>query len=153
MDGGREVGVAAPADAAARHDRPRARRIQVGDQRAGVQVGDDGSLRHFENEVRAVLAEHILAAAVPAALGLVPVPIAEVQQRRQVRIHDEDDAAAASPVAAVRPAARHELLLAERDHPVAAAARLRLDFDFVHKHGLPTSLPRRFPCVTENGVL
>jgi hypothetical protein len=45
-----------------------------------------------------------------------------VHQRREVPVRDEHDVAAAPAVAAVGPAARHELLAAEADAPVAAVA-------------------------------
>ena len=53
--------------------------------------------------------------------------VAVVEQRREIAVGDEHDVAAAPAVAAVGPAARHELLAAEADAAVAAVAGSDVD--------------------------
>src|SRR5581483_1913002 len=132
-NGGDKVGVAAPADPAARHDEAGVRGIQVGKLLAGVGVVDDGALGHFQHQVGPVLAEHIFAAAVAAALGLVFALVVEIQQRGEVRVYLQEDAAAVPAVAAIGAAVGHLLLAAKGDHAVAAVARLHLNLGFIYK--------------------
>ena len=60
---------------------------------------------------------------------------AEVDEGVEVRAGDEVDRAAVAAVAAVRAAARDELLAAEAHAAAAAVARRDVDVDFVDEHG------------------
>jgi hypothetical protein len=87
---------------------------------------------------------------VPAlALTVLAAARAEVAapaQRGEVaalRVADQDDVAAASPVAAVRPAPRDVRLAAEADHAVAAAPALHVDLRSVEEHAAKLDGPRR----------
>src|SRR5690606_34730526 len=121
---GGEVDVALPAGAAARGDEAGARRVEIGQALAGVGVEHHGADRHAEHEVLAAAAVLILVAAVLAARRLVVAPVLEVEQRAELRVGDQDDAAAVTAVAAGRAAARHVRLAAEGDAAVAAVAGL-----------------------------
>jgi hypothetical protein len=87
-----------------------------------------------EHEILAVLAEAVLARTVSAARRLVAPLIAEVEQRRQVWVDLEDDAAAPTAVASVGAAIRHILLCSEGRRAVPAVACLRFDFHLIDKH-------------------
>jgi hypothetical protein len=58
----------------------------------------------------------------------------EVDERVSGGSGDDEDGAAAAAVAAVRTAARDELLAPEAQTAVAAGARLNVDIYFVDKH-------------------
>src|SRR4029079_4637419 len=62
------------------------------------------------------------------------VLVAEVAERRLARFDSDVDRAAATAVAAVRPAARNVRFLAERGRAVAARAGLDEDLDAVEEH-------------------
>ena len=98
---------------------------------SGFLVADDRAARHADDEVRAVLALAALAAARLAGRRDILFLVAEVQKRRQIVIHLEDDRAAAAAVAAVRTALRNELLAAEASGTIAAFAALNFDIGFV----------------------
>jgi hypothetical protein len=55
----------------------------------------------------------------------------QVEQRRQLRIGDEDDVPASTAVAAVGTALRHVRLATKRDGPGAAVAAAQVDLDLV----------------------
>src|SRR5690606_25515022 len=74
--------------------------------------------------------------AVDAALGLEVLLVAEVDQGIQPVHRLDQDVAAASAVAAVRPAELDELLAPERHAAVPARARLDIDLGLVEEfHG------------------
>src|SRR5690606_37060011 len=107
---GLEVQVAQPALAAARHHHLLAILVEVGDEFAGLVVGDDGTHRLAQHDVVATLAEAVRATAVLPALGAEVAREAVVDQRVEVAIGLGIHAAATPAIAAVRPATRHELL-------------------------------------------
>ena len=131
--GGGELAVAAPAAAAARHQRALAGLGQV-PAVAELRVLDHGPRRHPNHEgLRrgAVLARTL---PVAAALGLEVRAAAKGGQVAQRGIADDDHVAAAPAVAAVGPALGHVRLAPERDDPVAARARAHVDLGPVVEH-------------------
>ena len=69
----------------------------------------------------------------------------EIEEGVEIGVGDEVDVAAGTAVAAVRSAARHELLAAEAQRAFAAMARRDVDLDFVYKHWRSAPpLQRRF---------
>ena len=100
--------------------------------RSGMHRRADGN-RHVE--VVAVAAVAVRALAVPAALGRELRVEAEVDEGVAVGIRDEVDRAAGAAVAAVRPAARHELLATEAERAAPAVPGLHVDVGFVNEHG------------------
>ena len=108
---------------------------EVGDQ---VPVGVEHLCadRDVELDVGAVGAVLARAAARLAAARAEARLRAEPREIAPVGVGDQDHVAAAAAVAAVRAAARHELLPAEADRAVAAAARLDLDAGAVCQHGV-----------------
>ena len=103
---------------------------------SGFLVADDRAARHADDEVRAVLALAALAAARLAGRRDILFLVAEVQERRQIVIHLEDDRAAAAAVAAVRAARRDILFAVEADLAVAALAGNDLDLCNINKHSV-----------------
>ena len=75
-------------------------------------------------EVGARRSGHVLARAAAAALGAKPALHAEIGERIDALARDEIDATAVAAVAAVRAAARNELLAAKADAAAAAGAGL-----------------------------
>ncbi len=100
---------------------------EVGDQLAGVGVGDHRADRHAQHDVVGALAVLVGAAPVFAALRAMDAREAVVDQRVDVAVGDRVDAAAAAAVAAVGAAARHVFLAPERRRAVAAVAGDDLD--------------------------
>ena len=86
---------------------------QVG-QHLAVGVLDDGAVGHRQDQVVAVGAAAVAALAGLAAGGLPVRGVVVVEQRRGVRVDDQDDVAAATAVAAVGAAERLELLAVDR---------------------------------------
>src|SRR5690606_16301694 len=114
VDAGLEVDVAEPAASAARDQHLLAVLVEVGDQLAGLPVGDDRTHRHAQHDVLAALAVAVRPAAVLAALGAEMARVAIVDQRVEVAVGLRVDAAAPPAITAVRPATGHELLAPER---------------------------------------
>ena len=133
-----------------RTTRCRARRDRLGDQDALSvfrQIGDLSTnpsscfarrptvpIGTCELDVVAVLAGPVRAFAVAAATGLEELLEAEIEKRVEVGVGDEVDVAAGAAVAAVRAAARDELLAAEAHGATAAVAGGDVDVDFVYEH-------------------
>src|SRR5690606_32450611 len=87
-----------------------------------------------------------VAVAPRAVLALVRLELlleAVLEERREVLVDDEPDAAAVAAVAARGAAAGHVLLAPERHRAVAAVAGLHVDGDFVDEH------PRSFRAFLE----
>jgi hypothetical protein len=78
----------------------------------------DGNVQHCIVAVRAVREAPAAGATLAGAQLLIRANAGEVAPPR---LGDEHDVTAAAAVAAVRPAARHELLTAEMDRTIAAA--------------------------------
>ena len=138
--------VAAPAASALRDDEALVDRREVDDQLARLRVEDLRARRDAQLEVDAAAAVHIAATPVLAALRVDLAPVAQVEERRQAGVRDEDDVPAA-PAIAARRTAKGDVTLASKCHgSVAAIARVDLYQDFVDElHGaLMTRLrPRR----------
>jgi hypothetical protein len=137
--GGRRVArVALAAEAALRDEDRIPLRGQVGDEHVLVAplFEDLGPDRHFQRDVRARLAAPRGAFALRAVAGFEHFLESEIEQGIEVGAGDEINAAAVAAVAAVRPAARHELLAAEAEGPLAAVPGRDVDFYFVYKHSL-----------------
>ena len=129
---GREVHVP-PAAAAAfgRHEG-----LAVGHvvhQAAGFRVTDQGSPRHPNLEIGAVLAGTALSLTVGPVGSRVFSLVAEVHQGRHVIIRDKDNASAPAAVTAVRSAGRNIFFSVERDGTVAAFSGVQVDSRFVNK--------------------
>src|SRR5262245_42536593 len=133
---GGEVDVALAALAAARGDEAGARRVEIEQPLAAVDVMHDGADRHPQDELLAALAVLILVAAVLPALRLVVAAVLVVEERRELRVGDDHHAAAVAAVAARRSAARNVRLAPEGDAAVAAVARLHVNGGLVDEvHG------------------
>ncbi len=117
----REALVTAPARAALRDDDPRTRVREVGDKPL-VRVEHLRPDGHLQHRVLAALAGREAAASPAAAARLHLLLGAKAGEIAPLRIRDEHDVAAAAAVAAVGPTLGHELLTAEMDAAVAAAA-------------------------------
>ena len=131
---GGEVLVAAPALSALDDDEDLPVLGEVGEDLAGVGVLDDGADGNGDVDVGALLPLAVRAHAVLATAGDEPLLEAEGVEGVEVLVGVEADAAAVSPVAAVRAAVRLALLAAERDTAVAAIAGHDLDRRLVEKH-------------------
>ncbi len=112
-----------PLAALGRHQ-VRVEMIEVAKRRAGVSVTNDGAGGDVDDQVLAVLAEALRAAALPAALGFVDELAGQVAEVLHRRRRMEDNAAAPPAVAAVRAASRHVLFAAKRHRAVAALSGL-----------------------------
>src|SRR5215207_1680204 len=131
---GQEPGVAAPAPPALGGDEAVAGRHQVG-QHLAVAVADDRAHRHLHDDVVAPGAVAALTHAVRAVLGATERLVLERQQRGDVVVGDQDDVAAAPPVAAVGTALGHVGLTAERHRAGAAVAGLDVQVALVDELG------------------
>ena len=110
---------------------------KVGEHFAGVQVGDDGTDRHAQHDVFAAGTVAVGAAAVLAALAEELAGIAVIDQRIDVAVGDDVDAATLAAVAAVRAAHRDVFFAAEGGDAVTAVAGFDVDFGFVDEfHGV-----------------
>ena len=131
-----EVNVAETARAALRDAHLLQVGREIGDELAGVGVGDHRADGHAQHDVFGAAAVLVGAVTVLAVLRAMDARIAVFDQRVDVAIGDRDDAAAAPAVAAVGSAARHVLLAPERGRSVAAVAGDDVDVDFVDEsHG------------------
>jgi hypothetical protein len=130
---GLEVEVAQPAVAALGEKRALAVLREVRDRLAGPGIADHGADGEAQDDVLGAAPVAIGAAAVLAGLRAEDARVAVVDERVEVRVGDRPDAAAAAAVAAVRAAARHELLAPERSAAVAALAGHHLDSRLVEE--------------------
>src|SRR5262249_59248257 len=89
---------------------------------------------------------------VSAAFGAEPSPRAGRRQVAKCPVGLDGDVAAASAVAAVRPALGHELLAAEAQRAVAAATRADPDASLVVTTGLPLSALRLYSRAASAGA-
>src|SRR5215211_5944845 len=134
--GGRELLVAAPAAAAAGHDRAVAG-VQHVPAVAGLGVLDDGAGRNADLEQLGRGAVPVRALAVAAALRLEVGAAAEAGEVAQGRVHHDRDVAAVAAVAAVRAAPRYVRLAAEGDHAVPAGSASHVNPRAIVEHGYP----------------
>ena len=130
--GGGKMAVApAAASAFGNHHRLIAREIRH--HKAGLGLLQNGAAGHTDDQVLRVCAALALGAAVLAVLGGIFALVAEVHQSGQVIVGHKDDVAAASPVAAVRAAGRHEFFAVEGHGAIAALACMQPDGGYVNK--------------------
>src|SRR5262249_30662892 len=127
------------ADAAASADgdlQPLAVADQVADDFLGIDVDDGRADRNTNDGVLTLLAGHLPAHPVLAALGGERALVAKGAGGVQASGGDEPDTAAVAAVAAAGPAERNEFLAPEADAAVAAVAGVDGDFGFVDEfHG------------------
>src|SRR5690606_34191225 len=132
-----EARVAAAAAAALRDEQGVAVVREIAEQLLGVDVADLGPFRDLDVEIGARGTRHVLARTAAAVLGLEAPLHAEVRKRVDAFARDEINTATVAAVAAVRAAARNELLAPEAHATVAAAAGLDIDVRFVDEfHGV-----------------
>ena len=106
---------------------------------SGLGFLDQSAPRHADDEILAALAIAARTAAIFPTRGYIFALIAEIRQGGEVVVHLEDNIAALSAVAAVRPAGGHILFPMERNGSIAAFACFDGDFCMVDKHRV--SLP------------
>ncbi|MPN30145.1 hypothetical protein SDC9_177603 [bioreactor metagenome] len=111
--------------------------VEVNQHLAGIKIGHHGADRHFEENVVGFASVLILAAAVGAAGRGIMALVKKIGKALLVQSGAQDDTAAASAVAAVRPAFGHELLASETAATVAAVAGFHRYAHFIHKHAPP----------------
>jgi hypothetical protein len=133
--------VAQTAAASTRDEHSRAVVAHVGDEL--VRVAHQRAERHGDDDVIAILAVAIVGAAWCAVWSVKATLVAEVEQRRPLRVTEQVDRTAASTIAACGPAARHVLLAPEGDHAVAAVTGMHDDVGFVYEHRSVTSREKR----------
>ncbi|SPC11355.1 membrane hypothetical protein [Cupriavidus taiwanensis] len=95
---------------------------QVGDDFAGVHVGDQRAHRHAQGDVFTGGAIAVGAAAVLAVPGHMLLGVAEVDQRIDIAVRHGEHAAAPAAVATIRAAEGHKLFAPERGAAIAAVA-------------------------------
>ena len=125
-------------------DEPLIGLTDVGDDLAGVMIGDNGAQGHRDDAISAISAVHLLAHAVAAVLGPVVRVVGEVEQGVDGGVANEDDIAALAAIAAIGSALGDVLLAAHADGPVASLAGADEDCGAIEKqHGGVTSRERR----------
>ena len=107
--------------------------VEVGDDLAGVLVGDHRADRNVQGDIAAALAVAIARAAVFASLREELAGVAILDQGVEVAVGDDVNTTAASAVSPVRAAFRFVLFAPERDDAVAAIAGGNIDFCLVDK--------------------
>ena len=105
--------------------------VEVGQNFAGVEVGDDRADRHAQDDVVAAGAVAVGAAAVFTALADEFAGVAVVDQRVDVAVGYNVDAAATAAVAAVRAAHRDVFFAAESCGTIAAVTGFNVNLCFV----------------------
>ncbi len=134
---GFEIGVAEAAIAAARQQDLVADLVEIGQQRFAILFVDLGADRNFQDQVFAAGAVAVLAHAVAAALRLVVLQIAVIDQGIQPVHRARDHVAAMAAVAAIGAAELDEFFAPERHAAVTAGAGLNVDLGFVEEfHGV-----------------
>ena len=134
--------VPAAATAAVRDEGAFSVGYQVGQDLAGFLVVDHGADGKFDDDGFAAASAAMGGAAVPAVFRLVVFPVTKIKQRCQPMGGGEDDVAAISAVAAVRPAARDKHFPPEAARSVAASPGFYKDLYFIDKHGKSPSESR-----------
>jgi hypothetical protein len=124
---GRERRVAAPAATALGDDGSFPLLDEVGEHLPGRVVHHDGAHRHAHDLVDAVAAVLVVALSTRAVLGPPVGRPVEVDQRRDVRVGQQDDVTAAPTVATVGSAARDVRLPAERGRAVPTTTPTHVD--------------------------
>src|SRR5262249_5090985 len=106
---------------------------EIGEQSLVVLVKDLGAGRNLEHDVGAARPGTVAPHAVSAALGLEMLLVAVIDQRIESVDAERNDVAAASAIAAVRPAELDELLAPKRHAAVPAGAGADVDLRLVEK--------------------
>ncbi len=104
---------------------------QVSHHGARLEIRNHRPDRHPQHDIGCGPAVAVGALAFLAVLRPVDARVAVVDERIQVAVGHDVDTAAAAAIAAVRPAARHELLPPEARDAVAALAGVHFDRCFV----------------------
>ena len=107
------------------------------DDLAGVEIAENCSGRDRHDDVGAGSAALVRAHAVLAALSQPLVAVGIVEKGREIGVAADDDAPAASAVAAVGTTHRRSPLAAEGSASRAAGAALNFDYDSIDEHLLP----------------
>ncbi len=134
MDGGGEVLVAAASAASAGDDEGVVWGGEVVDELIGGVVVEDGADGDFEGGVFSLVAAHVGAEAVAAALGFPLGVVAEVDEGVVAEGAAHEDVAAVAAVAAGGTAAGDEFFAAEGHGAVAAVAGFDADAGFIDEH-------------------
>ncbi len=132
--GGRESGVAEPTAATRSDDELGAVTDQVGEDLARL-IAYDGAVGNEENEVFTLAAAAVVARTRSAVGALAVRLVVVVDQRGDVGVDLEDDVAAVSAVAAVRPAEGLELLAVHRGDTVATGSARDVERHLVDEAG------------------
>src|SRR5882724_4018057 len=130
----REILIPAPAASALGNQHALAWRRKIGKGFAALRVERQRADRDLQDHVRTGMPGAIGTFAVAAAIRFEFAVVAIAQEGVVVGIRFQIDAAAVTPIATGRTAARHELLATKRNAAVAAVARLHQNFSFVNKH-------------------
>ncbi|OIQ78777.1 hypothetical protein GALL_395150 [mine drainage metagenome] len=132
----RERGVAEAAVPPGSHDVARAHADEVGED-GPVEVLDDRALRDGQLEVGAGRSLAVVTHALGTGRRMPVRPVVVVQQRRGLRVHDEDHAPAVAAVAAVRTGEGLELLAVDGGATVATVTAGGVQHDPVdeRRHG------------------
>ena len=110
---------------------------EIGNDFIGVHIANQRANGHAQFNVVRACAVAIGAMPFFAVFGLIAFHKAVFHQRVYIFIGNGKHAAAASAIAAIGPAARHEFLTAETGCAVAPASAKDFYFGFVYKfHGL-----------------
>ena len=138
--GAHEPRIAAPADAPLREQHALSGFDEIANLNRWIRrilglLIDQRADRHFEVDVGRVLARAVGALAMAAAARVELAVESEGDERVDVGAGDGVDGAALASVAAVRTAARDELLAPEAHAAGAAVPGLYEDVDFVDEHG------------------
>ena len=104
---------------------------KVGDDLTTIDVGDDGSYRHVQNDVVGAFAVTVRAAPGLAVLGAMHTREAVIHQRVDVAVGNRKHAATASAVTAIRSAFFDVFLVTKAGRTVAAVTRYDFNFRFV----------------------
>ena len=130
-DGGFEVGVAQSAASALRNQRFLSILKNLADEFLRVGVENDGAAGYRDDDVFSAAAGTVAAFAVTAVVGTPMGVMVEPVQRVFVGVAAQNDAATASAVAAIGPAARRKFFTAEGDNAVAAVTGAQENFNAV----------------------
>ena len=131
VGGGLEIGVSEPAIAAREQHDALADFGEIGNQRFVVVFEHLRADGDAQDGILAIGAGAVLAHAVSAGGGLEVLLVAIIDKRVEAIDAFDDDIAAASAIAAVRPAELDELFTQEGDDATAAIARANKDLGLI----------------------
>ena len=125
--------IAFAAGSTVRNRRALAREHEVRERRARLLVEDNRARRHAHDEVVALMAVLLLAAAGLAVARDETRRVFEIEQGGEALVHFENNVAAAAAITARRSAEGPELFAQKCDRAVTAFAGLYIDSGFVDK--------------------